>query len=717
MSDRKSLIPALGIAEAMRARLFVGIVAVLLTAWTVVLVPLHVEATAITPNGSWPTYHRDDGHTGFDPNQLTAVSATSGWASSLDASIYAEPVVYQGIVYAATLNNTVYALNQTDGSVVWSRNLRAPQTGGWSCGNVSPQGILGTPVIDPATGRIYVATFGSDDIYRLEGLNLSTGVEELDTVITTPASGFDWTIQQERGALAVHNGYVYVPFGGRDGDCGTYHGYVFAVPTNGTAVTSFYQTPGAGAGFWSAGGVVVDDSTGNVFDTSGNGVGSGCAANTNGTPVYENDAVVELSPTLAHLGAFVPQDWQADWCGNDQDLGSASMVLISPTLAFQAGKWGDGFLVDPQALGGMDGQLYPSPKPAAYSPADVCYGNHSDANFGSYAYAAPYAYLACDGHGLVGLKVTTSAPVSFSACDSTCASPAWKAGGTTSFGPPIVAGGAVWAVSTGGGGLYGFDASTGAQIFHSASFGSTHFTTPSEAGGQIFVGSSNVVRSFNIVSGCRSVTLSANPSSSDVVGSSPLFTAAASGCPNASPLYQFWTLAPGASSWTQAQSYSPTATFTWSTVGLAPGTYSVSVWARDAGSTGAYGNSLGRWDAYTSMQYTLTTSGTPCSSAGISPDKASPQTGGVTVTFTATSTGCTSPEYEYWFKLPGGSYALARAYGGATLAWNTNGAPVGAYQIIVWVREIGSSAPYETFAAIAYTLNNDCASAAVTSDL
>src|SRR4029077_19401568 len=158
-------------------------------------------------------------------------------------------------------------------------------------------------------------------------------------------------------------------------------------------------------GFWTAGGVVADNSTGKVFETSGNGTGgsgsgAGCPANVDGTPTYEHDAVVRLSSTLVHEDAFIPQDWQNNWCLNDQDLGSASMVLISPTLAFQAGKWGTGFLVDPQALRGMDGQRFPTPYPATYSEANVCRGNHSDANFGSYAYAAPYVYLGCEGNGL-----------------------------------------------------------------------------------------------------------------------------------------------------------------------------------------------------------------------------------------------------------------------------------------------------------------------------
>ena len=149
-------------------------------------------------------------------------------------------------------------------------------------------------------GRIYAATLGSDSIYRLEGLRLTDGLEQLNTVITTPAGGFDWTIEQERGALAVANGYVYVPMGGRAGDCGSYHGYVFAVPIDGSTVTHYYQTPGQGMGIWAAGGVVVDSSTGKVFVSTGNGTGSGCNANGNGTATYENDAIVRLSSTLAH---------------------------------------------------------------------------------------------------------------------------------------------------------------------------------------------------------------------------------------------------------------------------------------------------------------------------------------------------------------------------------------------------------------------------------
>ena len=271
-----------------------------------------VPLTPIVANGSWPVYHRDDARTGNDPTLPEVSAVTTGWTSAvLDGEIYASPVVYGGIVYTATLKNTVYALNQIDGTVIWTRtNLGAPETTGWGCGNVSPQGILGTPAIDPGTGRIYVAALlHSDDVYHVFGLNLATGAIERDTAIpATIGGGFDWRIQQQRGALAVANGYVYVPFGGRAGDCGNYSGWVVGVPTDGSTTLPVYQTPGIGNGIWAAGGVVVDDSTGNVIATTGNGdVGNGCDANPDGTPQFENDEVVSLSPTLVELSFFMPR--------------------------------------------------------------------------------------------------------------------------------------------------------------------------------------------------------------------------------------------------------------------------------------------------------------------------------------------------------------------------------------------------------------------------
>jgi hypothetical protein len=99
--------------------------------------------------------------------------------------------------------------------------------------------------------------------------------------------------------------------------------------------------------------------------------------------------------------------------------------------------------------------------------------------------------------------------------------------------------------------------------------------------------------------------LTAVPASTTTVGTPVTFTATATGCPNPSPVYQFWVLAPGASSWTVVQAYSTSNTFSWSTTGKATGGYQVAVWARDASSAGAAGNTFGTWDAFTSGAYSL----------------------------------------------------------------------------------------------------------------
>lgn len=368
-------------------------------------------------------------------------------------------------------------------------------------------------------------------------------------------------------------------------------------------------------------------------------------------------------------------------------------MLISPTLAFQSGKWGTGFLVNPANLGGVQGELFPTPKPATYVETDVCLGTHSGATFGSFAYAAPYVYLECEGHGLVALKVNTSTP-SFSACDATCSSPSWNTG-SGSFGPPIVAGGVVWAVDIGGSGLYGFDAATGAQVYQSGAFGVNHFSTPSEAGGQIFVSAGTVVRSFNMARGCKAVSVSASPASPAPIGTPVAITGNATGCPNAGPSYEFWVLAPGSSTWQPAQPYSINATFNWTTTGKAVGTYRFSVWARDASSSGTFTNSLGSYDAFNaSLFYTLTS--TACTSVGVSASPPSPDMVGTPVTVSATPSGCPSPTYEFWILPPGSStWQLARGYGTIlSYGWATSGQPAGTYRFSVWIKDAASSGTY-----------------------
>jgi outer membrane protein assembly factor BamB len=653
--------------------------------------PARHPAAAAAVSGSWTVYHHDNAHTGYDSTQPAATGATAGWTSpALNGQIYDEPLVYNGLVYVATLQNVVYALNQADGTVVWSKTLPAPQTSGWGCGNINPTGILGTGVIDATAGRVYYVPFLHQDLsYHLYGIDLATGAIVLNTQIL-PA-GFDWKIQQERGALALSTDrtHVYVPFGGRDGDCGPYYGWVVGVPTNGAAPDEKFQTPGTGEGIWAAGGITVDDTTGNVFFATGNAIP--CQG------VLESDSVILTDKVLGSPHYFQPADWYAHWCVPDWDLGSVAPLLISPNLMFETGKYGQGFLIDPNNLGGTDGQLFPARNP--YVGADVCAGTHGDASFGSEAYANGRLYLTCEGNGLVSLSVNTSTNT-FSLCDSSCnAAGTWYAPVGT-VGPPIVAGGIVWAVSIRGGGLYGFDANTGAQVYNSAGFSVNHFVTPSEAGGQIFVGAGNVVRSFNMTQGCSTVSLAPAPPSPQPAHTPVTFTATATGGNCTTPDYQFWLRAATSSAWTMVQDYGGGNAFNWTSTTQA-GDYFVSVHARQ--------NTSGvPFQSLATVTYRI--NATACASVSLSAAPPSPSLAGTPVTFTANAAACPNASYAFWRRSASSSmWTQVQAFSTTnTLAWT---ATLGNFFFSVWAKDASSTATFDANNTIPYSgTTPNCAS-------
>jgi uncharacterized protein YkwD len=191
---------------------------------------------------------------------------------------------------------------------------------------------------------------------------------------------------------------------------------------------------------------------------------------------------------------------------------------------------------------------------------------------------------------------------------------------------------------------------------------------------------------------CSSVAESVAPPSTATTGTSVTFTAGSSGCPN--PVYQFWLLAPGSNTWTIGQSYSSTAAFAWNTTGLAPGTYTHTVWVRDASNSGIACNNLGCFDAYVpATAYALTLPATVCTAASESATPPSIATAGTTVTFNANASGCPNPRYQFWLLAPGSTtWTIGQPYSGtSTFTWNTTGLPSGGYGYTVWARDAGSA--------------------------
>jgi hypothetical protein len=187
---------------------------------------------------------------------------------------------------------------------------------------------------------------------------------------------------------------------------------------------------------------------------------------------------------------------------------------------------------------------------------------------------------------------------------------------------------------------------------------------------------------------CTSVSETASPSSPQVSGTAVKFTATATGCPN--PNYEFWLLAPGGA-WSVAQAYSTSNTWNWSTAGLAAGTYTLDVYARDASSSAAF-------DAHISPNptYTLQAAVTPCASVTETATPASPQAPGTSVKFTATATVCPNPNYEFWLQPPGGAWSIVQVYSTSnSWTWNTTGLAAGTYALDVSARDASSTAAYD----------------------
>ena len=66
---------------------------------------------------NWPTYHANLARTGVDTSSPQLGQLSRAWTAQLDGQVYAEPLVVGSRVYAATENNSVYALNARTGRV------------------------------------------------------------------------------------------------------------------------------------------------------------------------------------------------------------------------------------------------------------------------------------------------------------------------------------------------------------------------------------------------------------------------------------------------------------------------------------------------------------------------------------------------------------------------------------------------------------------------
>lgn len=437
-----------------------------------------LAGAATTP--AWTTYRHDMQRSGIDPDNTSPVAPTQTWQTgALDGPIYGSPLVYGSRVYVATENDSVYALDAATGAVIWQRHLAtAVPASTLPCGTIDPVGVTGTPVIDPATRRIFVVadTWNGHDTTRIShqlfGLDIDTGAVTagLPRSVDPPGSHPDYQLQ--RAGLALDAGRILIGYGGNKGDCGEdqglYHGWIVSVLESGASVRTFeVATDSGGGAVWGSGNGLPVDATGDIWAATGNSPGP---------PFEDQESVVRLGPELGQpRDQWAPANWQFLDSG-DIDLGSSEPVLLPNGLVFAIGKEGVGYLLSASHLGGTGG--------APVFQASVCGGS-----FGGGIENGGVIYVTCsDGIHALSLNPQTQ---TFAPLDG------WNAP-SGAIGPPIFAGGRVWSAGWQDGTLYGLDPRTGDASF-STNLGSfDHFATPAAGGGRLFVANDDRVTALRI---------------------------------------------------------------------------------------------------------------------------------------------------------------------------------------------------------------------------
>jgi hypothetical protein len=341
------------------------------------------------------------------------------------------------------------------------------------CGDISPTvGITGTPVIDEARGEIFVV---ADELVKgrpahlVVGLSTASGRREMTRDVDPP--GADTAAILQRTGLTLDAGQVVFGFGGNDGDCAKYRGWLVAVRETGGKPVDFAVDAGPGesqGAIWMGGAAPVVDSGGHLWVAVGNGSVSAA-----GHAYDYSDSVLELSPSLRLVQYFAPSAWRGYNAG-DLDL-SAEPALLPDGQVVAAGKTHAAYLLNGAHLGGIGGQ-----QTTLWSVCD-------SAMAGGTAVLGTTVYLPCVS-GISAVRATKS-PAALRL--------AWRT--SIGGGPPIVAAGLVWTIARDGT-LYGLSPATGA-VRQQAPIGppANHFPTPSVGDGLLLAPSADQVVAFRAV--------------------------------------------------------------------------------------------------------------------------------------------------------------------------------------------------------------------------
>jgi hypothetical protein len=352
-----------------------------------------------TAQVSVTTYHYDNYRTGLN-SQETALTPSSVHSSSfgvlktvaLDDQVEAQPLVVPGVkitagkfkgtthdvVYVATDNNSIYAIDVTSGTLLLKPNFGPPVVTPLGCHRYNPDvGINSTPAIDLTSNTLYVVVYtqqSSGPAYFVHALDLGSLADKVTpqpvtashTLTDGTTYSFNATYQRQRPALLLANGNVYAAFGSFcDKAPNLSRGWLLGwqtgtlAPLAGNQITDTQATAPDDyflSAIWMSGYGPAADDSGNILFVTGNSDPSGTTYD-GVTDIQES--VIKVSADLTTvLDLFTPSN-VADMDENDLDFGAGGVMVLPdqpgsiPHLAVAAGKIGSMFFMNEDDLGGF----------------------------------------------------------------------------------------------------------------------------------------------------------------------------------------------------------------------------------------------------------------------------------------------------------------------------------------------------------------------------
>jgi outer membrane protein assembly factor BamB len=507
------------------------------------------SSTAVANSPDVATYHNDIGRTGQHLNETALTPATVNATNfgklavfPVDGAVDAEPLYLaavniaggtHNVLYVATENASVYALDANTGATLWqTTTLGAGETPSddHGCPQITPKiGITATPVIDRTRGphgAMYVVGMSKDGSggyhQRIHALDVTTGAElfggPTEIAASYPGSGanssngnviFDPAQYAERQSLLLLNGVIYTGWTSHC-DIQPYTGWVIAYSADTLKQAGVLNlTPnGSGGAIWMSGAGMASDGA-SIYFLDANGTFDP-TLNAADQPVLGDygNGFLKLSPApaLAVADYFEASNTVGE-SNADEDLGSGGALVLPDLadaggtihhLALGAGKDSIIYVVNRDSMGNFD------------SNADHIYqelsGQITGPEFGMPAYFNNTVYFGSIGDHIKAFGIsnarlsvtpTSQTPTSFG---SPGATPSVSANGSTN--------GIVWAAENGViAALHAYDATNLAnELYNSNQSGSrdqfgpgNKFITPMIANGKVYVGTSVSVAVFGLL--------------------------------------------------------------------------------------------------------------------------------------------------------------------------------------------------------------------------